>query len=271
MLTIISTDKIISVPAPQEEQKSEEDITQSEMEPPCKSRQLHIEINSASNDILPIKQNIRSLHHMMKGERVKKATEPIPSTYEADVRLYKRLMEEMAFEPEMAEEFCKSGAAAHILKLKDSGFVISESDPLIIISADPADPASVSYFNNGNYGLPAGTPGGLVWPGGVPPAAADPLPAGMAMKPPAALGRFLAKLDGVRELSLGSNIVFYVKDMGVLHTLPPLLIREPQFRRIGPVMSALTGNAAEDDLVRVYTLDKMSGPAQLYPHFTSVP
>lgn len=187
------------------------------------------------------------------------------------LKLYERLMEEMQFEPELAKEFCRSGAAAHILRLKDSGFVISESDPLIIISADLSDPASVSYFNNGNYGLPADTPGGLAWPGGVPPAAADPLPAGMAMKPPAALGRFLATLDGVRELSLGSNIVFYVKDMGVLHGLPPKLIREPQFRRIGPVMAALTGNEPEDDLVRVYTLDRMTGPAQLYPHFTSVP
>ena len=119
--------------------------------------------------------------------------------------------------------------AAHILRLKDSGFVISESDPLIIICADLTDPASVSYFNKGNYGLPAGTPGGLLWPGGGPPAA-DPLLAGMAMKPPAALDRFLAKLDGVRELSLGINIVFNVKDMRVLHKLPPLLISEPQFR-----------------------------------------
>ena len=177
----------------------------------------------------------------------------------------------MKFEPELAKEFSQNGAAAHILRLKDSDFIISESDPLIIISADLSDPASVSYVNNGNYGLPVGTPGGLVWPGGVPPAAADPLPAGMAMKPPAALGRFLATLDGVRELSLGSNIVFYVKDMGVLHRLPPMLISAPQFRRIGPVMAALTGNEPEDDLVRVYTLDKMTGPAQLYPHFTSVP
>ncbi len=187
------------------------------------------------------------------------------------VELRARLLEEMRFEAEMAEEFCRTGAAVHLLRLKDSGFEISESDPLIIISADPANPASISYFNNGNYGLPAGTAGGLFWPGGAPPTAADPLPAGMAMKPPGALGKFLAAADGVRELSLGSNIVFYVKDMGVLHTLPPKVIKEAQFRRMGPVVAAICGLAPQDDLVRVYTLDKMTGPAQLYPCFNSVP
>ena len=182
-----------------------------------------------------------------------------------------RLVEEMKFEPEMAEDFCRSGAARHLLRLKDTGFEISESDPLVIIAADPTDPASISYFNNGNYGLPAGTSGGLPWPGGVAPTAADPLPAGMAMKPPAAFGRFLATADGVRELSLGSNIVFYVKDMGVLHTLPPKVITEAQFRRVGPVMAGIGGHPPQDNLVRVYTLDKMTGPAQLYPCFNSVP
>jgi hypothetical protein len=152
-------------------------------------------------------------------------------------------MEEIKFEPEMAEDFCRSGAARHLLRLKDTGFVISESDPLVIIAADPTDPDSISYFNNENYELPAGTSGGLPWPGGVAQTAADPLPAanpaGVAMKPPAAFGRFLATEDGVRELSLGSNIVFFVKDMGVLHTLPPKVITEAQFRWVGPVMAGI--------------------------------
>ena len=51
-------------------------------------RQLHIEINSASKvHISPTKHNVRSLRHMLKRERVKKAIEvygkPIPSTFEA--------------------------------------------------------------------------------------------------------------------------------------------------------------------------------------------
>ena len=52
---------------------------------PC---QLHIEINAASKiHISQTKQNVRSLRHIVKRERVKKAIEiygkPIPSTYEA--------------------------------------------------------------------------------------------------------------------------------------------------------------------------------------------
>ncbi len=182
-----------------------------------------------------------------------------------------RLVDEMKFEPEMAEEFYRSGAADHLLRLKDTGFKISESDPLVIIAADPTDPASISYFNNGNYGLPAGTSGGLPWPGGAPPAAAGPPPAGMAMKPPAAFGRFLATADGVWEMSLGSNILFYVKDMGVLHTLPPKVISQAQFRRVGPVMAGVGGHPPQDNLVRVYTMDTMTGPAHLYPCFNSIP
>ena len=53
-----------------------------------KPSQLHIDINSASKvHISPAKHNVRSLRHMLKRERVKKAIEvygkPIPSTYEA--------------------------------------------------------------------------------------------------------------------------------------------------------------------------------------------
>ena len=61
---MISTDKIIFVPAPQEEPDSEEDISQSEMEPPCKSAccgfggkkacdwKLHVQIQSADQSHL---------------------------------------------------------------------------------------------------------------------------------------------------------------------------------------------------------------------------
>ena len=61
---MISTDKIIFVPAPQEEPDSEEDISQSEMEPPCKSARrgsgckkacdwkLHVQIQSVNQSDL---------------------------------------------------------------------------------------------------------------------------------------------------------------------------------------------------------------------------
>ena len=72
---MISTDKIILVPAPQEEPDSEEDIFQSEMEPPCKSAccgfggkkacdwKLHIQIQSVnqSNLIDQVKDELQSL------------------------------------------------------------------------------------------------------------------------------------------------------------------------------------------------------------------
>jgi hypothetical protein len=94
----------------------------------------------------------------------------------------------------------------------------------------------------------------------------------MAMKPPAAVVRFLATADSVWEMSLGSNILFYVKDMGVLHTLPPKsVISEAQFRRVGPVMAGVGGHPPQDNLVRVYTMDTMTGPAQLYAYFNSIP
>ena len=72
---MISTDKIIFVPAPQEETDSEEDISQSEMEPPCKSAccgfggkkacdlKLHVQIQSVnhSNLIDQVKDELQSL------------------------------------------------------------------------------------------------------------------------------------------------------------------------------------------------------------------
>ena len=123
-----------------------------------------------------------------------------------------RLVQEMNFPSELADLMSRSGVSQHLLRLKDTGFTVSESDPLLIIAVDVANPASISYFNNGNYGLPRGVPGGLPWPGGAPPAAEDPLPVGMATKSPVALGKFIAALDGVVELSLGANFAFYVKD-----------------------------------------------------------
>ena len=75
LLTMISTDKIISVPAPQEEQYSEEDISQSEMEPPFKSARsgsggkkacdwkLHVQIQSVNQSDLidQVKDELQSL------------------------------------------------------------------------------------------------------------------------------------------------------------------------------------------------------------------
>ena len=75
LCTMISTDKIISVPAIQGEPDSEEDISQSEMEPPCKSAccgfggkkagdlKLHVQIQSVNhyNLIDQVKDELQSL------------------------------------------------------------------------------------------------------------------------------------------------------------------------------------------------------------------
>jgi hypothetical protein len=177
----------------------------------------------------------------------------------------------MDFSPELADLLTRSGVSQHLLRLKDSGFIVSESDPLLIIAVDIANPASISYLNNGNYGLPQGVPGGLAWPGGAPPAAEDPLPEGMAMKPPVALGKFLAAADDVRELSLGANFVFYVKDTEVLTQLSNRVRSEQQFCRIGPIFAGRLGIPQQDQLLRFFTLDKMSGPPRAYFGFNTIP
>jgi hypothetical protein len=182
-----------------------------------------------------------------------------------------RLVQEMNFPSELADLISRSCVSQHLLRLKDSGFMVSESDPLLIIAVDVANPASISYLNNGNYGLPQGVPGGLAWPGGAPPAAEDPLPEGMATKPPVALGKFLAAADGVRELSLGANFVFYVKDTEVLTHLSNRVRSEQQFCRIGPIFAGRLGIPQQDQLVRFFTLDKMSGPPRAYFGFNTIP
>jgi hypothetical protein len=46
-----------------------------------------------------------------------------------------------------------------------SGLQFSEEDPLLLIVPDYNDPNAILYINNGNYGLAAGQPGFLPWPG----------------------------------------------------------------------------------------------------------
>ncbi len=172
----------------------------------------------------------------------------------------------MNFPSELADHMSRSGVSHHLLRLKDMGFTVSESDPLLIIALDVANPASISYFNGGNYGLPQGVPGGLPWPGGAPPPAE-----GMVAKPPVALGKFLTASDGVLELSLGANFVFHVKDSEVLTHLSNRVRSAPQFCRIGPIFATRLGIPQEDQLVRFFTLDKMSGPPRAYFGFNTIP
>jgi hypothetical protein len=182
-----------------------------------------------------------------------------------------RLVREMNFPSELADRISRSCVSQHLLRLKDSGFIVSESDPLLIVDVDILNPASISYFNHGNYGLPQGVPGGLAWPRGAPTAAEDLLPEGMATKPPLALGKFLAAADGVRELSLGARVVFHAQDTEALTHLSNRVRSEPQFCRIGPIFAGRLAIPQQDQLVRFFTLDKMSGPPRAYFGFNTIP
>jgi hypothetical protein len=60
------------------------------------------------------------------------------------------------------------GAAARVLRdMIASNYPVSEDDPLLVLAFDSADANALAYWNNGNYGLPAGAPGALPWPGTV--------------------------------------------------------------------------------------------------------
>mmetsp|Transcript_32404 Transcript_32404/g.50474 ORF Transcript_32404/g.50474 Transcript_32404/m.50474 type:complete len:222 (-) Transcript_32404:282-947(-) len=183
----------------------------------------------------------------------------------SDVR--SRLVKEMQFPEDLAEVCERIGTGCHLLRLLDEGFTMSERDPLLFLVPDLHNEESLHYFNNGNFGLPPGSPGSLPWPGGVPPAAHDPLPAGVVQRPPFALGRFISSQPGVQDLSHGSMLLFYVENLEFLFWLSSRIQDQRQFRRIGPQVAADFGVAAHEPLIRAYTLDRLRGPSMLYPNF----
>jgi hypothetical protein len=52
-----------------------------------------------------------------------------------------------------------------LVQLYLSGLQLSEDDPLLFIVPDFSNVNSIAFLNNGNYGLAAGQPGFLPWPG----------------------------------------------------------------------------------------------------------
>jgi hypothetical protein len=182
------------------------------------------------------------------------------------------LVEDWGFSDELALRFQACGAARRLIELAAGGFQISEGDPLLVGVVDAADADSAAYASQGNYGLAAGRPGCLAWPGGAAPALGAPLPAGVAAAHPHALASFIRSMPGVVDKAgdgAAGGLVFHVENNCRLHEIPLRLQGTAQFCRLGPYMSGLVGAAAEHpELVRFYTLDRMNWPPQAYPGFT---
>ena len=87
------------------------------------------------------------------------------------------------------------------------------------------------------------------------------------MIPPFALGKFIAAAPNVVDLSNGGYNVFYVRDSESLHNLPGLIGAQPQYRRVGPGMAQMFGVAPHTQLVRFFTLERISGPPREYRNF----
>ena len=188
------------------------------------------------------------------------------TTLNAD-HVAQRLVKEMGFSEDQAVKAAGGEVGSALLALIDADKLhISTADPLLVLVIDPNNPLSADYANAGNYGLPAGSPGAIPWPGGAAPAPGAPLPAGVAMAPPRALSNFIANAPGVQDLSPGSGL-FHIPNLEMLHNLPGLLQSQPQFERIGPRNAARLGIPVQPPLVSFLTFDRIGGPANLYRNF----
>ncbi|KAL3697911.1 hypothetical protein R1sor_011987 [Riccia sorocarpa] len=126
-------------------------------------------------------------------------------------RVIQQLMDEMGFNRDLAKICAGTNVGLDLLRLKQEGIKISEGDPLLIIAVDVNVHDSVHYFENGNYGLPEGSPGRLVWPGGVAVDAGGEMPADVVAGRPHAFGRLIAAQPGMRDVGpmcLGGSLPF---------------------------------------------------------------
>jgi hypothetical protein len=74
-------------------------------------------------------------------------------------------------------------------------------------------------------------------------------------------------MNGVVEVSHGTNVIFQITNAERLHEIPMRFQSSVQYRRFGPVFAQLLNRAVELPLVRVFTIDKMSGPPRIYAGF----
>jgi hypothetical protein len=179
------------------------------------------------------------------------------------------LQHEFEFPFEMAQQLanCPVGTGARLLTLKREGFEPTEEDPLLVVVIDPNNASSVAFANTGNYGLPAGAPGLVPWPGGAAPVHGGVLPVGVVAAPPSALGRFISQQPRVTDKSAGGFTLFHLVNNGAVHELGAEIRLQPQFKRVSTATGLLLNVQPAPALVRVVQLDRMDGPPQPLAHF----
>ncbi|KAE9045007.1 hypothetical protein PR003_g5352 [Phytophthora rubi] len=152
----------------------------------------------------------------------------------------------------------------------------SETSRRRLEGADPErhDPSnyerSMAYMHDGNYALPAGTPGQRTWPGGAAPADGTDLahlPVGVDAAPPSALGRFITERfpAAVDKTSGSSTNVFHLPALEVYGDICLALIYSNRFRRIDPITAARLHENVESSLVRAFLLDRINGRPRAQP------
>jgi hypothetical protein len=74
-------------------------------------------------------------------------------------------------------------------------------------------------------------------------------------------------MQGVVDISHGTNVLFQVANLERLHEIPARFQASAQYRRLGPIFAGLMNRVPEVPFVRIFTIDKMSGPPRIYTGF----
>ena len=139
-------------------------------------------------------------------------------------------------------------------------------DPLVILLPDIANQDSLTYFNQGNYGLQLGAvDGGLALP-------IPPYP--MALQPPNAFGRFIAGIAGFTDRSHGRQILFHCPDWVVVYSARDACSASEQFRRLGPVVARMVhgaGAVAQSSFVTALIINDLRSNPTVLTNFNSTP
>jgi hypothetical protein len=74
-------------------------------------------------------------------------------------------------------------------------------------------------------------------------------------------------MQGVVDTSHGTNVLFQVADLERLLEIPARFQASIQYRRIGPIFAQLMNRVPEVPFVRIFIIDKMSGPPRIFTGF----
>lgn len=158
---------------------------------------------------------------------------------------------------QFAESFAKNGVAEALFEFVETGGKISDEDPLLVVNVDKSHADSIGYFNEGNYGIAAVTPGHMA--GGVPQ---------RGIAGPHALATLLNQQPGLTSRSGDKGgILFYAQTWPDVINASHALFRTSQFSRKGPCLAAAAGVNVEAPLVEFYTLEKVNSQPVHYANF----